>query len=193
MEKKKCSGCECFKGLEHFGPLKSSRDGLKYVCRECDRERHRKGYEGDPDRLRQRSAHNRWKARKEGLCLSCYQPLGERFGKAKYCAPCASHNSRRQVERRNKYRDACFAAYGGAVCKCCGELEPMFMTLDHANNDGARHRLAILGRKNGGSGAFYCALAKAGFPAGMQVLCWNCNLGRQRNGGVCPHKEKNGG
>lgn len=26
-----------------------------------------------------------------------------------------------------------------------------------------------------------------GFPDELQLLCFNCNCGRQRNGGVCPH------
>ncbi len=25
-------------------------------------------------------------------------------------------------------------------------------------------------------------------PEGFQVLCWNCNLGKYYNGGVCPHR-----
>jgi|HubBroStandDraft_6_1064221.scaffolds.fasta_scaffold00134_29 hypothetical protein len=186
---KQCSHCKEIKGLEHFGPLKTSPDKQKYICRECDRELHRLGYDRNPERLKKRSATNRWKARKEGLCLSCYQPLGERIGKAKYCAPCAAKNSERQIERRKKYQDACFEFYGGCKCACCGETIRMFLTLDHTNNDGSTHRRAILGRNNGGSGAFYCALVKAGFPEGIQVQCWNCNLGRNRNGGICPHKE----
>jgi hypothetical protein len=28
-----------------------------------------------------------------------------------------------------------------------------------------------------------------GFPAGFQVLCFNCNQGRRLNHGVCPHVE----
>lgn len=194
METKQCSGCREFRGLEHFGPLKTSPDGRKYICRECDRERHRRGYAGDPGRLKRRSATNRWKARKEGLCLSCYQPLGERLGKAKYCSPCALKNSKRQVERRKVNQAACFAAYGGAICACCEESHPAFLTLDHIDGNGNVHRRAMFGKtKNAGSGAMYHALAKAGFPKGFQVLCYNCNCGRHRNGGVCPHKENHGG
>jgi hypothetical protein len=29
---------------------------------------------------------------------------------------------------------------------------------------------------------------KHGYPEGFQVLCMNCNWGRYRNGGVCPHE-----
>lgn len=27
------------------------------------------------------------------------------------------------------------------------------------------------------------------YPKGFQVLCTNCNTGRHRNGGICPHKD----
>jgi hypothetical protein len=30
------------------------------------------------------------------------------------------------------------------------------------------------------------------FPAGFQVLCLNCNHGRFRNGGICPHQRSEG-
>lgn len=187
---KRCSGCKEIKGLEQFGPLNASPDGLKYICRACDRKRHREGYAGDPERLKKRSAHNRWKARKEGLCLSCFAELGERKGKARYCPDCAAKNCARQIKRRNKYRDACFAAYGGVACACCGESEILFLSLDHIANNGSAHRKEMFGgRKNAGSGAMYAALAKAGFPKGFQVLCMNCNCGKHRNGGVCPHKK----
>lgn len=34
----------------------------------------------------------------------------------------------------------------------------------------------------------YRWLKKQGFPKGdFRVMCFNCNLGRQRNGGECPH------
>ena len=75
------------------------------------------------------------------------------------------------------------AAYGG-VCSCCGEAEPKFLELDHTNGDGAEHRRKI-GR---GSGPLYCYVQRLGFPQeGFRLLCANCNQGRARNGGVCPH------
>ena len=74
-------------------------------------------------------------------------------------------------------------AYGGYRCACCGIDEPLFLTLDHMNNDGVRHR-----RRIGKGGTFYTWLRKRGYPPGFQVLCSNCNHGRFRNGGVCPHK-----
>lgn len=83
-------------------------------------------------------------------------------------------------------REQVFSAYGGYKCSCCGETEPLFLTIDHVENNGAEMR------KNGvhsrGGTQFYQWLRRNGFPDGFQVLCMNCNLGKHRNGGVCPHK-----
>jgi ABC-type uncharacterized transport system substrate-binding protein len=35
---------------------------------------------------------------------------------------------------------------------------------------------------------FYKWLARNGYPSGFQILCMNCNHGKSRNGGVCPHQ-----
>jgi hypothetical protein len=31
-------------------------------------------------------------------------------------------------------------------------------------------------------------LKRNNFPSGYRVLCMNCNHGRKRNGGICPHE-----
>ena len=90
----------------------------------------------------------------------------------------------KKTKNRKSYRRAkaeVFERYGSA-CKCCGETEPMFLTIDHVNNDGGGRY-----RKDRGY-AMYQKIIDEGFPAKYQVLCWNCNTGKQRNGGVCPHK-----
>jgi hypothetical protein len=71
----------------------------------------------------------------------------------------------------------------GTKCACCGESEIMFLTIDHVNNDGAKHR------KEMGSGSkTYKWLIDNNFPEGFQTLCYNCNCGRRHD--VCPHKRK---
>jgi hypothetical protein len=187
MERKECSRCKQEKAIHAFGLNTANPDGHKYICRDCDAEIHRLRYRGDANKLRERSKANRERARANHLCLSCYQPLGDRPNK--YCEKCAAVATQAQKERRLRHLEACLAAYGGKICACCGETEPMFLTLDHIENNGSRHRRSLFGNKNCGSSAFYFALVKAGFPPGLQVLCWNCNLGRNRNGGICPHKE----
>ena len=94
-----------------------------------------------------------------------------------------SEKTRRSQDR---CREQVFEAYGGYKCNCCGETERMFLSIDHVHNDGASQRKAGL---YGGSGtAFYIWLRKNKFPSGYQVLCMNCQIGKHKNGGVCPHQ-----
>lgn len=97
------------------------------------------------------------------------------------------------VKKRLENKLAVVAAYGGS-CSCCGEDEPTFLCIDHVNDDGASHREKIGrgrttdGRRKVGSGSIMIDwLVKEGFPDGFQLLCANCNLGKQNSQG-CPHK-----
>jgi len=74
--------------------------------------------------------------------------------------------------------------YGGYKCACCGETEPKFLSIDHINNDGAKHKREFNLRTGD---EVYRWLVKNGFPPGFQVLCMNCNWGKRFNGNVCPH------
>lgn len=78
----------------------------------------------------------------------------------------------------------------GNKCNCCGETNPLFLTIDHVNNDGYKHRGRNDGKYKIGSfsGHYYKTIIKAGFPEDLQLLCYNCNCGRARNKGICPHK-----
>jgi hypothetical protein len=92
------------------------------------------------------------------------------------------HNSYNR-NRNKKLKDSVLAYYGNK-CICCGETEPKFLTIDHVLNDGAAHRKEVHGDK------IYSHIIKANFPDTFQILCWNCNLGKHINGGVCPHKSQ---
>lgn len=75
----------------------------------------------------------------------------------------------------------------GDCCACCGESNIRFLSVDHINNDGAEHRRKI---SNGGRAPhFYTWIINNGFPDFLQLLCFNCNFGKGKNGGVCPHEE----
>ena len=96
--------------------------------------------------------------------------------------------SEKTKRNQDRCREQVFEAYGGYKCNCCGETERMFLSIDHVHNDGAEQRKAGL---YGGSGtAFYIWLRKNKFPEGYQVLCMNCQVGKHKNGGVCPHQRK---
>src|SRR5229473_1682678 len=77
-------------------------------------------------------------------------------------------------------------AYGGK-CECCGEMNPGFLTLDHVYDDGSRERQGPCGSTN----AVRRRLRREGYPRGRyRVLCYNCNMGRTYNGGICPHANR---
>lgn len=93
------------------------------------------------------------------------------------------HNTLGRIHR-NKLKVAAYAAYGGFICACCGETHELFLSLDHVNNDGAQARQSLHPISGG---ALYAWLKHNNYPEGFQVLCMNCNCGKARNGGVCPH------
>jgi len=94
-------------------------------------------------------------------------------------------NAERERLRHASVRSELLIAYGGKCC-CCGECEPMFLELDHTNGGGTKHR-TLIGRS---SKTLYSLLKRQGFPKDeYRLLCANCNQGRHRNGGVCPHKK----
>jgi len=88
-------------------------------------------------------------------------------------------------EYRKSAKDAVFEHYG-RKCQCCGETQPLFLDIDHMDNDGAEHRKKH--RLTAGT-QFYVWLRNNNFPANYQTLCCNCNRAKFRNGGICPHKE----
>lgn len=72
-------------------------------------------------------------------------------------------------------------------CKCCGESRLEFLTIDHINGGGAKHREELgQGRRSKGAGGFYYWLIRSDYPEGYQVLCQNCNFSRGLFG-YCPH------
>lgn len=88
----------------------------------------------------------------------------------------------KQKEYRERHKQLVFDHYG-RFCSCCGEDELVFLTIDHIEGDGAAHRKSISGRSGF---SMYTWIVKNEFPAGFQVLCFNCNAAK-RTGEVCPH------
>lgn len=136
----------------------------KTYCAECkkiDQELHKKYWE------------NR---RKNNLCLFCGDA---KEIKGKSCQECKT----KFKNRRDLYISMALEAYGNK-CVCCGEAEKIFLTIDHINNDGAEHK------RNVGK-HIYKWLKDNNYPKdNYRLLCYNCNSGRARNKGVCPHEEK---
>lgn len=129
------------------------------------------------------AAQARWKERNPGIAA-------QRMREWRL----ANLDRHRESGRRNdkRLKDKCYNAYGGYKCACCGETEPAFLTIDHINNDGAAHRREVVGLGRGGGKKIYSWLIANNFPSGFQILCMNCNWGKARNNGVCPHMTSEG-
>jgi len=174
LEERKCKKCGETKPLSEFAIVYSERSRGKnyrqHTCLVCYRKHvaanEKKRRQADPERYR---SYNR-----------------------KHWARHGEVKRKTKKESHQKLKAQVFAAYGGFRCVCCGETEPSMLTIDHVNNDGAEHRkrlgLGKLKQTKPDSATFYHWLRKNGYPAGFQVLCYNCNISKHRNGGVCAHE-----
>lgn len=144
--------------------------------------------------------HRYYKRIEAGVCTRCGNILhvGQRECDVCRRAHARSYKSRCEKVKdysrtkgkvnREKYWRQILEHYG-AECACCGEKSsPIFLTVDHIHNDGAQHRRPSGGRMK--AEKLWKWLIDSNYPEGFQILCWNCNCGKHRNGGVCPHQEK---
>lgn len=137
-----------------------------------------------------------WQRRTENnLCVYCGEAPPQQNRKG--CSSCLSAKSKStcQFSKNNKehmqqYRllikHEVIEKYGGN-CSCCGEQQILFLTIDHKNNDGYRDRQI----KSNSSISWYMSLRREDLRDDLQVLCFNCNLGKSINKGICPHQQIN--
>ncbi len=139
------------------------------------------------DALKQRERRARLKA--AGLCTKC----GKERDNTKYlvCNSCRTKPYYLYTkEMHTKRKLAAFTAYGGIICVCCKETNPIFLAIDHIEGGGNKHRKSLYKNGQGFGGNIYTWLAARNYPPGFQVLCHNCNFGKHINGGTCPHQQK---
>lgn len=135
------------------------------------------------------------RARTKKLCEKCNGKIkGDGHTK---CENCRTYNREACAKTNAKTKTECFDAYGGK-CACCGEANYVFLTIDHKNGGGNKHRreLAIQHVKNPmaprkaigifGGVRMYRWLRKNKWPKEFQLLCWNCNMAKRQNS-RCPH------
>lgn len=91
--------------------------------------------------------------------------------------------NKRVKENRIELRKFIIDKYGGK-CNCCGESTFEFLSFDHKNGGGSKHRKE-LGR---GSSVLLRWIVNNDFPDSIRILCHNCN---QSMGcyGYCPHNK----
>lgn len=91
-----------------------------------------------------------------------------------------------RVEKSNrKLRTDVLDAYGNR-CECCGTTFEQWLTIDHINGNGNKHREEV------GSGYhFYRWLRNNNYPkAEFRILCYNCNCSRGHHK-YCPCEKRN--
>lgn len=116
-----------------------------------------------------------YQAHREEMCARHREARRQRMqtpaGEASYKAYCEAHREKKNMDskaRRYNRKVDVMSRYGGR-CACCGEEQVDALCMDHINGDGSVHRKEI------GSGRLYKWLQDNDYPAGFQVLCWNCN------------------
>lgn len=167
MEERKCKTCEEVKPIEEFNQVCDRWNSRRHECKSCESTRKKNWYNQNLDMVRRQQAEKR------------QQVKGHRDPETK------RKNAEYQKRYRDKLKAEVYAAYGNR-CACCGEAEVRFLSIDHVDNDG------FLNRKAGFDNcttALMGRIKREGFPPSFQLLCMNCNHGKSRNNGVCPHKE----
>jgi hypothetical protein len=161
---KTCKGCGIFKPAVDFYKTRAGR--MIAYCKPCHNIRGMKRYRALCD---------------AGLCAECATQI-RLSGKSK-CAPCWAKEQIRTKRWRTQVFKQVIAFYGNC-CVCCGERITQFLTIDHINNDGYLER-----RNTGIRGGYrwYQQLLAKPKREDLQILCYNCNNGRHRNNGICPH------
>ncbi|RLC98766.1 MAG: hypothetical protein DRI46_10745 [Chloroflexi bacterium] len=169
-EEKECRVCKRTRFVGNFKSYSSGGKTLhKNICIPCEAEWH-KTYRGThPDKI--------VRAEKDKQRARDYRRNNPEKLKGIH------RKSRAKCRERDK--NAIYKHYGDK-CSCCGETDRGFFTIDHVDSDGHIERKQ--GLYTSGS-QFYRYIIQQDFPESYQILCYNCNLGRARNKGVCPHRE----
>jgi hypothetical protein len=182
VKTKLCSNCGEEKAVNQFFKV-SSNGNPRSWCKKCEGVINKKYATRNLEKRREWCRANYWKhpekARSEAV---------KRY-----------HNNSESLLEKKRLRRAAdrlsvlsHYSNGKLECACCGEKTYWFLSLDHINNDGAKHRKNYGGRKSFNADSFNRVLIKEGYPKGIQVLCMNCNWGKRQNNGVCPHVSQKG-
>lgn len=126
---------------------------------------------------------------KENLCVRCGKYVNRDDIRHQYrrlnimvCNDCDRGVSFRPMKM---IKEMVIEAYGGC-CSCCGETAYEFLTIDHINKDGKKHRESL----GSSTKTFYLYLRNNGYPKDrFRLMCMNCNwaIGIY---GFCPHDTK---
>lgn len=178
-----CKSCEQPKTNADF---RVTKQGLHPKCHDCERAEGRQYYADHKDEYRARKAKYRANGKQHEWNAARYRKYAATEKARSTAWQRQPHVKLRLIEKRRELKRQVFEIYGGAFCRCCAETSLIMLTLDHMNNNGAAERKEW--KSDGGVDGFYRKLKKRGFPDGYQVLCYNCNVAKYHNNGICPHE-----
>lgn len=139
--------------------------------RKCTKCKLEKGLAEFPKHVRHSTGYSSW-------CRLCHNS---------YCKSYYNSHKKAMQERSRKYnadlRREALDQYsnGTMLCQCCSESHYEFLSIDHIDGGGTKHR-----EQTGAGSLFYLWLRKNGWPSGYRVLCHNCNFSMGQYG-YCPH------
>jgi hypothetical protein len=195
MDKKTCTKCEMEKDVTEFSKQEGGKFGVRSICKYCsriivskntklhlkERMEYNKQYLADHPGYR---AKLRSKKLSSGICPVCNGKLEKN---KRMCKQCATEQNLRNKEHRDRLKKIVFEHYGNKCnCVTCDIVEQKFLSIDHIDNNGSKHK-DKKGRRLSGE-KLYRWIIKNNFPTNLQLLCMNCNFAKGHFG-QCPHLE----
>jgi hypothetical protein len=126
-------------------------------------------------------------------CKKCKKNFETTVISRKYCLDCSPKNNEQAKKSYRLQRWIVLIHYGGnpPKCSCCETNYYEFLTIDHIEGGGLKHRKSLGGKSKTINGIynprkFYQWLIENNFPEGYRVLCMNCNHSYGHYG-YCPH------
>jgi hypothetical protein len=190
MKTKLCTKCHKSRGIVLFVKDSTKPDGYYSSCKDCYRTRIGAKKRMVREKIRRNGEVLRWcgRCKQYKQKIQFYPNRAYKDGIHVQCKRCSIKDASTEAAligqrgRGQRERMEALMAYSGKVpkCACCGEKENKFLSIDHINGGGSKHRKSI------GHGHFFRWLKVNNFPKGFQVLCHNCNLAKGFYG-KCPH------
>jgi hypothetical protein len=185
-DQKKLRRClSCYRTFNRLkrARIRASKNQQQRICPDCSHNHSAPGYCGEycADCFRKRETKRKAGWRTENRETDRVRIKRWRNDNLPKVAEGARRRSRR-------LRMEVITAYGGkCACPDCDVTTPEFLSVDHKNGGGNKHRRQLSGRSHGGTQHLYRWLKTNDFPRdNFQLLCRNCNAAKSEHGS-CPH------
>lgn len=152
-----CKICKQEKPLSNF-PRSGYKDTVRSECKKCYCSYRKHKYHLNPEKYKKRAIEKYWN----------------------------NGAKEKQQERLKKQKLIVYEHYGNK-CSCCNEKEIAFLSIDHINGGGNKHRKKI---SKSSKTLPYRWIISNNFPETLQLLCMNCNFAKGKLG-KCPHEGSN--